>query len=147
MLFFRLNIPLLFCLLTAAVATIPCKPGVATQKGAWKPLVLSRQALSAATTASSHRNSQCGDRAERRSPDNFGEKVLATGITGRSRGGDWRVPAATLLRHCCRVGREREAEADADADAERAVEEARPQDVESFFNELGLGPTPTISSK
>lgn len=56
------------------------------------------------------------------------------------------MPAGTLLRHC-RVAREMATETESETETERAVGEAEPQEVESFFNELGLKPVPAISTR
>eukprot|EP00903_Cladosiphon_okamuranus_P017705 g16304.t1 len=116
------------------------------EKGQWKPLQLSRRALRA-TTSSSQSKSQAGNRLEKHSPESFGENILGTSVVaGRSRGGDWRVPAGTLLKYC-RVETDDAMETDAETEAGRLVGEARPQEMQSFFNELGLDPTPAISTK
>lgn len=60
--------------------------------------------------------------------EKFGARILGAG----GGGGDWRVPAAALLT-CSAEG--------------ESGREAKPEELESFFRELGLEPTPTIAEK
>ncbi|CAM9332458.1 unnamed protein product, partial [Hapterophycus canaliculatus] len=101
------------------------------ERGAWKPVVLARRTLS---TAVPQQLKGPGDgHAKHGSPQKFGERVLGTGVVSGS-GGDWRVPAEALLSYCGVGG-------------ERSGRESEPQEVASFFVELGLEPTPMISEK
>ncbi|CAM9219645.1 unnamed protein product [Ectocarpus fasciculatus] len=89
------------------------------ERGMWKPVALARR-----TPISSQKNG--GDNFQ--PSESFGEKVLGAG----GGGGDWRVPAAALLT-CSAEG--------------ESGREANPEELESFFRELGLQPTPTIAEK
>ncbi|CAM9700959.1 unnamed protein product, partial [Ectocarpus sp. 12 AP-2014] len=86
------------------------------ERGMWKSVVLARR-----TPTSSHKNG--GNNFQ--PSESFGEKVLGAG----GGGGDWRVPAAALLT-CSAEG--------------ESGREAKPEEIESFFRELGLEPTPMI---
>lgn len=147
---FGTAIPIFLTLTLCGVHTTVVTPSCAAQKGPWKALALSRRTLRF-PNPSSQGNSQLGHPLERQSSDSFGEKVLGTSASGGSRGGDWRVPAGRLLKHCRFEGETNigsvGSETESQAEMEGAVGEARPQEVESFFNELGLDPTPTISTK
>lgn len=68
--------------------------------------------------------------------DSFGEKVLGTGASNGGGGGDWRAPAKALLSFFRLEEREGP-----------PAPEAQPEEVEGFFRELGLEPTPMISKR
>lgn len=95
-------------------------------------MVLARRTLN--TGASTRTKGPNGGQAGHHSPHSFGERVLGAGAA-RGGVGDWRLPAGVLLRYC------------GVAEGEASREEAVPEEVERFFVELGLEPTPTISKK